>query len=41
MASTGKGFISSSSIKEFHKHGGKIDELVPEIVIEMFDKKEN
>ena len=41
MASSGKGFISSSSIKEFHKHGVKIDELVPKIVIEMFDKKEN
>ena len=41
MASSGKGFISSSSIKEFHKHGVKIDELVPKIVIERFDKKEN
>ena len=41
MASSGKGFISSSSIKEFHKHGVKNDELVPKIVIEMFDKKEN
>ena len=41
MASSGKGFISSSSIKEFHKHGVKIDDLGPEIVIEMFDKKEN
>ena len=28
MASTGKGFISSSSIKEFHKHNVNIDGLV-------------
>ena len=40
MASTGKGFISSSSIKEFHKHNVNIDGLVPSIVIEMFEKKD-
>lgn len=32
MASTGKGFISSSSIKEFVKHGANVDDLVPEAV---------
>jgi pantetheine-phosphate adenylyltransferase len=40
MASTGKGFISSSSIKEFHKHNVNLGGLVPEIVIEMFKRKD-
>ena len=39
MASTGKGFISSSYIKEFQKHGVNIEELVPPIVVEMFKRK--
>ena len=39
MASTGKGFISSSSIKEFHKHGVNLDGLVPPKVIELLKSK--
>lgn len=41
MASSGKGFISSSSIKEFRLHNVDISPLVPECVIKEFEKKEN
>lgn len=39
MASTGKGFISSSAIKEFYKSNVDITPLVPLPVVEMFKKK--
>ena len=39
MASTGKGFISSSAIKEFYKSNVDITPLVPFPVVEMFKKK--
>ena len=39
MASSGKGFISSSYIKEFQKHGVNIEGLVPPVVVEMFKNK--
>lgn len=39
MASSGKGFISSSSIKEFYMHGVDISPLVPSVVVEEFKKK--
>ena len=38
MASTGKGFISSSTIKEFYKSNVDISPLVPVSVVEMFQK---
>ena len=38
MASTGKGFISSSTIKEFYKSNVDISPLVPHSVVEMFQK---
>ena len=38
MASTGKGFISSSTIKEFYKSNVDISPLVPHSVVEMFKK---
>lgn len=39
MASSGKGFISSSSIKEFWMHEVDISSLVPDVVVEQFKKK--
>lgn len=39
MASSGKGFISSSSIKEFYSYGVDISSLVPSGVVEYFEKK--
>ncbi|MGN1295277.1 MAG: pantetheine-phosphate adenylyltransferase [Bacilli bacterium] len=39
MASTGKGFISSSTIKEFYKSNVDITPLVPASVVKMFQKK--
>lgn len=39
MASLNKSFISSSSIKEFFSYNVNIDELVPNVVVELFNKK--
>ena len=39
MASTGKGFISSSSIKEFVDANVDIKDLVPQSVVDTFNKK--
>lgn len=39
-ASAGKGFISSSTIKEFRRFGTEIRPLVPPCVIAYFEKKE-
>ena len=41
MTSTGKGFISSSNIKDFYFAHVDISKLVPQIVIDLFNKKEN
>ena len=39
MASSGKGFISSSYVKEFYRNGVDIRPLVPNAVLESFNKK--
>lgn len=39
MASAGKGFISSSSVKEFYRSNLDISSLVPKIVCNYFKKK--
>lgn len=39
MASLNKSFISSSSIKEFFSYNVNIDQLVPNVVVELFNKK--
>ena len=39
MTSTGKGFISSSNIKDFYFSNVDLKPLVPQIVIDTFDKK--
>lgn len=38
MASSGKGFISSSTVKEFYQYGVDISSLVPEGVVEAFKR---
>ena len=39
MASSGKGFISSSYVKEFFLNGVDVSPLVPEAVVKYFSKK--
>ena len=40
MTSTGKGFISSSNVKDFYAANVDISSLVPSVVIETFKSKE-
>lgn len=40
MTSTGKGFISSSNVKDFYLNNVDISSLVPAIVVKMFNSKE-
>ena len=40
MTSLGKGFISSSYVKDFYQSGVNINTLVPSIVVKMFKSKE-
>ncbi len=40
MTSLGKGFISSSYVKDFYQSGVDIESLVPSIVVKMFKSKE-
>ena len=39
MASSGKGFISSSYVKEFHFNGVDVSPLVPNVVADYFSKR--
>lgn len=39
MTSLGKGFISSSYVKDFYQSGVDIESLVPSIVVKMFKSK--
>ena len=39
MASSGKGFISSSYVKDFYQSNVDITSLVPEVILEYFNKK--
>lgn len=40
MSSTGKGFISSSTVKDFYFAGIDLSNVVPKIVVETFKEKE-
>ena len=40
MSSTGKGFISSSTVKDFHAAGIDLTSVVPQVVIDTFKEKE-
>ena len=40
MTSTGKGFISSSNVKDFYAANVDISSLVPSIVVDIFKSKE-